>query len=197
MKILAINGSMRKNQTTNSIILNIVDQIKQKRENVTISMIHIADLNVSPCNVICSKYCSTHPYKCTIKDDIATILNQMINSDVILIGAPLYFRGPPSKFQCLIERLISIFYYLESESKETFASPLLQKPCGLIGVAEYSNPHFILEYLHDFCTVLKMNPLCLHNFPYLGVACQGKLDPPDVFYTQARIRELAMLIYGL
>jgi multimeric flavodoxin WrbA len=194
MKILAINGSMRKNRHTSSIISNVIERIKQKGENVTVDFVEIVDLNVSSCNVICSNYCSTHPFKCTIKDDVGIVLNQMIHSDVILIGSPLYFRGPPSKFQCLIERLISIFYYLESSESMTYSAPLKNKPCGLIGVTEYSNPHQILEYLHDFCMVLNMKPILLENFPYLGIAGQESLEGTKIFHTQERINEMGDLI---
>ena len=53
-------------------------------------------------------------------------------------------------------------------------SPLAGKPCGLVGAAGYSNPHGMLEYLRDFCTVLKMRPVRLDRFPYLGVAAQRR-----------------------
>ena len=62
-----------------------------------------------------------------------------------------------------------------------------------MGVAEYSNPHQVLEYLHDFCTVLQMQPVRLARFPYLGVAGQGELEkaaPGSVFKPFERCRDL-------
>ena len=47
MKILAINGSMRKNRHTSSIISQVIERIKQKEENVTVDMVNIVDLNVA------------------------------------------------------------------------------------------------------------------------------------------------------
>jgi len=131
---------------------------------------------IHPCRVVCSNYCSNNPYPCSISDDAVEILQMMIKADVLIIGAPLYFRAPPAKFQAFIERLISIFFFFETQGDEVEESPLKGKPCGLIGVSEYSNPHQILEYLFDFCTVLKMKPVVLEKFPYMGVAGQGDVN---------------------
>ena len=70
-------------------------------------------------------------------------------------------------------------------------SPLLNKPCGLIGVCEYSNPQVILEYLHDFCTLLKMRPMRLSLFPYLGVGAHGEIEQDEIFHPIERSKQLA------
>ena len=115
----------------------------------------------------------------------------MIKADALIIGAPLYFRAPPAKFQAFIERLISIFFFFETQGDEVEESPLKGKPCGLIDVAEYSYPHQILEYLYDFCTVLKTRPGVLEKFPYLGVAGQGDVNEDVVFDPFERSKDLA------
>lgn len=74
--------------------------------------------------------------------------------------------------------------------------PIAWKPCGLVGVAEYSNPHQILEYLHDFCTVLKMRPALLDKFPYLGVAGQGDVEHDAIFNPLARAKDLTVGLMG-
>jgi multimeric flavodoxin WrbA len=114
----------------------------------------------------------------------------MVEADALVIGSPLYFRGPPAKMQAFIERLISLSFFLESRD-ESAVSPVAGKLCGLVGTAEYSNPHQILEYLVDFCTVLKMRPVLLDKFPYLGVAAQGDADGDEVFSPYLRSKDLA------
>jgi hypothetical protein len=49
----------------------------------------------------------------------------------------------------------------------------------------------ILEYLHDFCTVLGMRPVLLDRFPYLGIAGQGDIDRDRIFQPFQRAKELA------
>jgi multimeric flavodoxin WrbA len=191
MQILGIVGSMRKNQHTDTLVNQVIDDMKRIDPGIVASIIHIADTTIHPCRVVCSSYCSNHPYQCSISDDATAILCQMIEADALIVGAPLYFRAPPARFQALIERLISMFFFHETQGSADDASPLKGKPCGLIAVAEYSNPHQILEYLHDFCTVLKMRPVVLERFPYLGVAGQGDVHQDTIFHPFERSRDLA------
>jgi multimeric flavodoxin WrbA len=191
MRILGIMGSMRKSGHTNVLVNRVIDDARLIDSDMVADVIYVVDKTIHPCRVVCSNYCSTHPYQCSISDDVSGILQQMVAVDALVIGAPLYFRAPPAKFQALIERLISLFFFRESQEGGAEASPLVGKPCGLVGVAEYSNPHQILEYLHDFCTVLKMRPVTLDRFPYLGVAGQGDVGGDTVFRPFKQSRELA------
>jgi multimeric flavodoxin WrbA len=191
MHILAIIGSMRKNGHTHTLINHVLDAMRELGPDLVTDIVHVADKTLHPCRVTCSRYCTTHPYQCAVADDVPAILQQMIAADAVLLGAPLYFRGPPAKFQALAERLISLFFFHETQGEDRVVSPLKDKPCGLVGVAEYANPHQILEYLHDFCTVLKMRPLVLDRFPYLGVAGQDDLMNDEIFHPFARSRDLA------
>jgi multimeric flavodoxin WrbA len=191
MQILGIVGSMRKNRHTNTLVNQVISHIKLIDSDVIANVIYTADKTIHPCRVVCSNYCSNNPYQCSISDDAVEILQMMIKADALIIGAPLHFRAPPAKFQAFIERLISIFFFFETQGDEVEESPLKGKPCGLIGVAEYSNPHQILEYLFDFCTVLKMKPVVLEKFPYLGVAGQGDVNEDVVFYPFERSKDLA------
>jgi multimeric flavodoxin WrbA len=194
MQILGIVGSMRKNRHTDTLVNQVISDVKRIESGAVADVVYVADATIQPCRVVCSSYCSNHPFQCSIADDVTAILHQMIEADALIIGAPLYFRAPPARFQALIERLISIFFFHETQGSGDDESPLKGKPCGLIGVAEYSNPHQILEYLHDFCTVLKMRPVVLERFPYLGVAGQGDVHADTVFKPFKRSRDLASAI---
>ena len=194
MQILGIVGSMRKNRHTDTLVNQVIGDMKRIDPGIVADILYIADATIHPCRVVCSNYCSNHPYQCSISDDATAILQRIIEADALLIGAPLYFRAPPARFQALIERLISMFFFHETQGSGDDESPLKGKPCGLIAVAEYSNPHQILEYLHDFCTVLKMRPVVLERFPYLGVAGQGDVHRDTVFKPFERSKDLASAI---
>jgi multimeric flavodoxin WrbA len=191
MQILGIVGSMRKNKNTAVLVNQIIKDMKEINTEITSDIIYTVDKTLNPCKVICSGYCSKHAYQCSTSDDVMDILQQMIKADALVIGTPLYFRSPPVKFQALIERLISIFFYYEAQGDKKITSPLQGKPCGLVAVTEYSNPHIMLEYLHDFCTVLGMKPVILDKFPYLGVAGQGDITKNSVFNPFDRSKDLA------
>ena len=191
MQILGIAGSMRKDGRTSELVLRVIEELRHLVGSVESDVVYVADKDINPCKVVCSHYCSTNAYRCSIPDDVPGILNTMVKADALIVGVPLYFRGPPAKFHALIERLVSMFFYRELETGGEAQSPLAGKPCALIGVAEYSNPHQLLEYLNDFCTVLKMRPVRLNRFPYLGVGGQGDLAQDEVFHPFERSKELA------
>jgi multimeric flavodoxin WrbA len=191
MRVLAVVGSMRKGRNSDSLTQCVIEEMKSLDPGLSAEIVRAADLTVQACRVVCSDFCISHPYQCSIEDDAAGLLDRMISADAILLAAPLYFRVPPSRFHTLIERLQSIFFFQESQGKDEAVSPLAGKPCGLIGVAEYSNPHQVLEYLHDFCTLLKMRPVVLDQFPYLGVAGRDPIEKDTVFHPYERSRDLA------
>ncbi|UCF97903.1 MAG: NAD(P)H-dependent oxidoreductase [Spirochaetaceae bacterium] len=194
MVVLGIVGSMRKNRCTNTLVNEVITALKERNPRATEKIIHTADMGIQPCRVICSSYCIQHPYCCSIDDEMADVLASMTEADALVIGTPLYFRAPPAQFQAFAERLISMFFFQESKGSGNSRSPLTGKPCGLIGVAEYSNPQRILEYLHDFCTVLGMHPVLLERFPYLGVAAQGEIEMDTTFQPLERAKDLAAAI---
>ncbi len=119
------------------------------------------------------------------------VLGRMKEADAIVIGTPHYFRGPPAGFHTMIERMQSMAFFYESAGHSHEGSLLENKPCGLVAVAEYSNPNVILEYLHDFCLLLKMQPIELPSFPYLGVGGHGELERDEIFEPFERSKELA------
>jgi len=122
---------------------------------------------------------------------VMVVLSRMMEADAVLLGAPQYFRGPPAGFHAMIERMQSMAFFHEAAGHPYEASPLADKPCGLVAVAEYTNPHAILEYLHDFALLLKMRPIELPTFPYLGVGGHGELEQDTIFRPLGQARELA------
>jgi len=191
MHILGIVGSMRKNRHTNFLVNGVVDNIKAAASDVTSEIIYSVDKQIEPCRVTCNKFCSENPYKCVTADGAAETIEAMIKADVVVIGTPLYFRSAPSKFYTLVEKIIAIFFNYQANGKAEVESPLKNKPCGLVGVAEYSNPHQMLEYLNDFCTLLNMNPVRISKFPYLGVGGQGDVTKDEIFKPFERSKDLA------
>lgn len=189
MKVLGLVGSMRKNMYTDKLVRNVIENIGKQLE-VDSEILYTADMKFKPCQVRCHDYCTYKPYSCSVKDDTQTVFEGMKKADILILGAPHYFRGPPAGFHTLIERIQSMAFYQETEGFGE-PSPLKGKPVGLVAVAEYSNPHVILEYLHDFVTLLKMRPVQLDHFPYLGVGGHGNIEKDEIFKPYELSKELA------
>ena len=192
MNMLGIVGSMRKGRNTETLVRAVLSEMTTIDPAVTSEIVHVSDLTCSPCRVVChDAFCSKQLFHCSIDDDVLDVLARMLRADAVILGAPQYFRGPPAGFHTMIERMQSMAFFHEAAGNSHDASPLAGKPCGLVAVAEYSNPHAILEYLHDFALLVKMRPIELRSFPYLGVGGHGELDKDEIFHPFARSRELA------
>jgi multimeric flavodoxin WrbA len=192
MKVFGIVGSMRRNRNTETLVRTVISEMTAIDATVTPELVYTPDLECHPCRVVCHEAnCSAHRFQCSIADDVMDVLARMKEADAVVIGAPHYFRGPPAGFHAMIERMQSMAFFYEAAGHAHEGSPLADKPCGLIAVAEYSNPQVILEYLHDVCLLLKMKPVELPSFPYLGVGGHGELEKTEVFQPFARCKELA------
>ncbi|MDD5264783.1 MAG: flavodoxin family protein [Candidatus Bipolaricaulis sp.] len=190
MRVFGIVGSMRSNRHTATLVREVVEAMEDATSPLEAEIVHAAERTFAPCRVTCSPYCSSHPYRCATTDDVGTVLKRMIEADAVILGAPQYFRAPPAHFHAFIERVQSMFFFHETVGAARTPSPLAGIPCGLVAVAEYSNPHGILEYLHDFSTLVGMRPVLLDGFPYLGVGAHGDPREDEVFRPHERAKEL-------
>jgi multimeric flavodoxin WrbA len=194
MRVLGIIGSMRANRHTATLVRGVVQAMEGVDPTLEVEIVHAAERTFAPCRVTCSPYCSSHPYRCATTDDVGAVLERMIEADAVIIGAPQYFRVPPAHFHAFIERVQSMFFFHETAGAARAPSPLAGIPCGLVAVAEYSNPHGVLEYLHDFSTLVGMRPVLLDRFPYLGVGAHGDPEEDDVFRPHERAKELGVAL---
>ncbi|MCO5385774.1 MAG: flavodoxin family protein [Desulfitobacterium hafniense] len=106
MKILAINGSPRKNKTTATLLdyaLHGAASIGVETE-----MVNLYDLNYKGC-VSCfacklkdGKSCG----KCAYRDDLSPLLEKAIAADVILLGSPIYYDFVTGEMRSFMERLM-------------------------------------------------------------------------------------------
>jgi len=192
MRVLGIVGSMRKGRNTETLVRRVVTEMTTLEPSLEAEFVHTPDLTCHPCRVVCHEvHCSAHPFRCSIEDDVIDVLDKMRRADAVILGAPHYFRGPPAGFHTMIERMQSMAFFHEAAGHTPEGLPFVDKPCGLVAVAEYSNPHALLEYLHDFCLLLKMRPVELRAFPYLGVGGHGDLERDEIFHPFERAKDLA------
>ncbi len=102
VKVIAINGSPRKNGNTFQAIQIVFEELA--KENIETELIQLADKKINPCKA-CYK-CAQKINKClgTPDDDLNDILAKMLNSDGIILGSPTYFANVSSSMKALIDR---------------------------------------------------------------------------------------------
>lgn len=100
MKVVALNGSSRKNGNTQIILTKVLEQIE--KEGIDTEIISLAGKNIKPCRA-----CFTCGGKenCSFNDDDFTkIFEKMKNADGILLGSPVYTADISSNMKAILDR---------------------------------------------------------------------------------------------
>ena len=102
MKVVAFNGSARKDGNT-AILLNLVlDELKS--EGIETELVHLARQTLSGC-VACYKCAKTKDQRCSIENDLGNeYLGKMIEAHGIVLGSPTYIADITANTKALIER---------------------------------------------------------------------------------------------
>ncbi len=102
MKIFLLNGSPRKGNTVASL-----EAIKTGLANISdakITQIDVCKSKLSGC--IACGYCKTHG-KCFTDDDTNDIIEEVVNSDLLIVASPVYWWGITSQLKSVIDKFYS------------------------------------------------------------------------------------------
>ncbi len=102
MKVVAFNGSARKNGNTAILIKKVLSVLK--KEGIETELIQLAGQQIHGCSACTS--CKTSKNKqCIIKDDkVNQYIQKMIDADGIILGSPVYFSMMTPEMKALIDR---------------------------------------------------------------------------------------------
>jgi len=102
MKVIAFNGSSRKDGNT-SLLLNLVlDELKA--EGIETEIYSLAGKPVQGC-IGCYKCFEKKDKRCNVdKDIINECIQKMVEADGILLGSPTYFADVSASMKAVIER---------------------------------------------------------------------------------------------
>ncbi|WP_162291973.1 MULTISPECIES: flavodoxin family protein [Blautia] len=103
-KCLIIYGSPRENGNTDRILNYLKEEIVSKYYSH--NSVYLRKINIIPCDGcdICSQ-----SLNCKLKDDVDTILKDIITCDLILFASPVYFGTVTALAKAWIDRL-QVFY---------------------------------------------------------------------------------------
>ncbi|MHA1278256.1 MAG: flavodoxin family protein [Candidatus Helarchaeota archaeon] len=100
MKVVAFNGSPRKNGNTKQAIEIVFEELA--KEGIETELVQLRDKEIKPC-IACFK--CTGKNKCMSQDDdLNELLEKMIAADGIILGSPTYFANVSSRMKALIDR---------------------------------------------------------------------------------------------
>ena len=113
-KVLILSGSPRKGGNSDLLCNEFMRGAKESGN--TVEKINVAEKNIGYCRAC--YYCRTSGGECVIKDDMADVLQKMIDADVIVLASPVYFYSIDAQLKAVIDRTVA--RWLEVKDKEFY-----------------------------------------------------------------------------
>jgi multimeric flavodoxin WrbA len=102
MKVVAFNGSPRKDGNTTILINHVLRELE--KEGVETELVQLSGKEIRGC-IACYKCFENKDQRCAVKNDIANeCIEKMIGAEGILLGSPVYFTDVTAEMKALIDR---------------------------------------------------------------------------------------------
>lgn len=112
-KILILSGSPRNNGNSDILCDEFAKGAKESGHEV--EKIRISEKNIGYCKAC---YACKNSGVCIIKDDMAEVLQKMIDADVLVLASPVYFYSIDAQLKAVIDRTVA--RWLEVKNKEFY-----------------------------------------------------------------------------
>lgn len=112
-KILILSGSPRREGNSDLLCDEFARGAREAGHEV--EKIRVAEKNIGYCRAC---YACRESGKCVIKDDMAEVLQKMIDADVIVLASPVYFYSIDAQLKAVIDRTVA--RWLEVKNKEFY-----------------------------------------------------------------------------
>lgn len=151
MKVIAINGSPRKNKNTATLLIKALDGAAS--QGAETELIHLYDQNYKGCvSCFACKLKNGKSYgKCALNDDLTPILEKVANADAIILGSPIYLQSVTGVMRSFLERLIFQYLVYDTDHSSLFTKKI---PTGFIYTMNITSEQF-----KDFKYEDKLNSL--------------------------------------
>lgn len=125
-KVIAINASPRKNSNTATLLNKALDGAATNGANI--ELVHLIDLNYKGCVscFACHRKETKCKGSCALNDELTPILKKVMDSDVLILGSPIYLGDVTSMMRGFLERLIFMNHTYDHSSLSTFSGSI----CG-------------------------------------------------------------------
>ena len=173
MKALFINASPRKNWNTHKLLASAMNGARDAGAEA--ELIHLYDYSFKGC-VSCFA-CKLKGNKtnglCAYHDDLKPVLEKALESDVLIMGSPIYYSYPTGMLRSFVERLLfPIMTYSRDEngeikrntSKKIYSASIFTMNAPQDMAAKFNYPAIIEAHTFPFELVLGYSEtLCVYN----------------------------------
>lgn len=113
-KVLILSGSPRKGGNSDLLCREFARGAQESGCDVEI--LRVAAKKIAPCSAC--YYCRTHSGECVHKNDMADVLQKMIDADVLVLASPVYFYSINAQLKAVIDRTVA--RWLEVKNKDFY-----------------------------------------------------------------------------
>ena len=106
MKILVLNGSPKRDRSDTMHITRAFLEGMQETATQDIHVIDVIDRHIEYCTGCFA--CKRNGGTCIYDDDMKAILNEILESDLLLFSFPLYSYGMPAPLKALLDRTMPL-----------------------------------------------------------------------------------------
>ena len=125
-KVLILSGSPRKGGNSDMLCDEFMRGAKEAGNNV--EKIRVSEKKIGFCHGC--YYCQKSGGVCAVKDDMADVLQKIIDADVLVLASPVYFYSIDAQLKAVIDRTVARwtevrdkeFYYIATCADEEKAS---------------------------------------------------------------------------
>ena len=102
MKVVAFNGSARKNGNTAILVNHVFRELE--KEGIETELIQLAGKKIRGC-IACNKCFENKDQRCSVTHDVLnSCIEKMIETDGIILASPTYFANISTELKALIDR---------------------------------------------------------------------------------------------
>ena len=129
MKIIAINGSPRKDWNTATLLNKALEGAAS--QGAETELIHLYDLNYKGCiSCFSCKLRDGKSYgKCAVHDALTPILGRIEEADALILGSPIYLGAVTGEMRSFLERLVFPYLVYDAQRSSLFKKKI---PVGFI-----------------------------------------------------------------
>ncbi len=102
MKVLAVNGSARKDGNTALLVRRVLAEVEA--EGIETELVQLAGVSLRGCTA-CYRCFKAKDRRCAVTDDAANgLIAKMLEADGIVLASPTYFADVTAELKALIDR---------------------------------------------------------------------------------------------
>jgi multimeric flavodoxin WrbA len=127
MNLLAIVGSPRRGQATDTLVDKAIEGFSSRSKDCGVRKINLIEHNIQFCRncLTCrDNHAAVPAAECIIKDDMESIKKDVINSDALIFGTPVHMGYVTGVMMTFLERICWIFAKPEKKVVTIHGCPL-------------------------------------------------------------------------